>query len=195
MPVSCRDPRRIALVLTELLRRLGLSRAPVQPDVSAFTILNMLDQLHRQPDVLRPALGSVYEEVVEGQQPDPSVPGALLLDLRRAGQTYAQLSCHRILTDNAPSAQHDALIDQARAAPLAKGARPVYCRFTYWDGPDEVTAFLLQAEMWAESHVGPLAPAPRRLTAIGTGRAIALDRRTKGPQSEALLHLVLALSE
>jgi len=59
----------------------------MDPDVSAFTILEMIRQLGHDPALLDGALGSVYDRVI------PLSEAPYTRDLWREGQPYATLIC------------------------------------------------------------------------------------------------------
>ena len=161
----------------DILRRLGMSPdEPVQPDVSAHTILNLLLQTEGREDLLIPALGSLYERVLSNSFDGEGAPQrGLSLDLRRAQQPYAALIC---------------LYD----GPSGSDVPATQCTFTYWDPADEVSAFLQQASGWAVQHLGTLAQSKDELgapqwTAVSDGpiRSLTLQRPTDDDESEARL--------
>lgn len=124
----------------------------MDPDVSAFTILEMLRQLGQDAGLLRAALGSVYEQVRE------VAPGTF--DLWRGGQPFATASCN---------AQR--------------------CIFQYWDHGPRVDAFAVQASMWAETQIGPLAGDWPLRSAQSDDLRLVLNHAETGPEAAFIIEL------
>lgn len=152
--------------LEDVLRAFGLGRlaGPIQPDVSGATMGHLLHEMGRDPALLIPALGSLYEDV---HRTEPS-PGLLHLDLWREGQPMASVLC-----------------DHTQAT---------RCTFTYWDPEPRVNAFLQQASAWADAKVGPLREgtpiydAPVFVASNDTVE-VSLSRVASGEEAEARLTL------
>lgn len=140
-------------MLRDLLCALGFACAPVQPDVSAHTILNMLVQTNGAEEFLLPALGSLYEEVqIVGRSQEG--PQFIAVHLKRGQRSPAQLRCNIFREAAALDGTVPEKVAQHIARPV-DGARS-HCFFSYIDDADHVLEFMMQAEMWAEAHVGPL---------------------------------------
>lgn len=144
-------------MLRELLCTIGIACGAVQPDVSGHTIMNLLDQTQGDPELMVPALGSLYEDVKILQQDATG----LVLDLWREDQPMAATQCWQ--TDSLRS-----------------------CRFTYWDPSKQVEAFLSQASQWTLSQIGPLEQSdPATWTATSASRNVQIHRAAEGAESEA----------
>lgn len=155
--------RRALAALLIWLSTAGPMLAGPQPDVSGFTILNLLVQTGGAPERLPETLGALYEEVQIVGRGSRAEHGYdfIILFLRRADAVVAQLRCNTFhgRTDRwqAGVAQSETSALAARfSAPLAPEARRVQCKFNYFDRRTRVESFLEQAGMWAETEVGAL---------------------------------------
>lgn len=101
--------------------------APVQPDVSGHTILNMMLSLEGEAELTLPALGALYEDV----QIVLATETGFSTRLGRDGQEKAQMRC-------------------------ARAGSEVRCKFVYSDAKGRVDAFVDQVAMWSAAHVAPL---------------------------------------
>ena len=154
--------------LQDMLRALGLGPGEqVQPDVSGFTLANLVLQTRGAPDPMIAALGSLYEEVQVIERSDTR----LVLDLWRAGQPMAAMHC-------------------------TYGAQ-TRCTFTYWDPEPEVNAFLQQISGWADAELGPLTQGVDDLghinwTASNGAATVTLSRPADGAEAQAVADFELA---
>lgn len=148
-------------MLKDILCWIGLATCePVQPDVSAHTILNMLVQTEGRAELLLPALGSLYEEVEVHAKTSEAGKDTIKVDLGRDGRRFAMLSCKRLYdkTLEAEREKHQtafSLWADARRSPLGPGySARATCHFSYEDGKEENLAFLAGAEHWGTTTIG-----------------------------------------
>ena len=148
-------------MLREALCALGLACGGVQPDVSGFTIMNLLAETRGAQASAVPALGALYEQVIVSHPQNTRY----VADLWRDGQPYAALACF-------------------------DGDFAQRCVFSYWDDGARVEGFLGQAAQWVETEVGTLERShdPDGLgqwSAADATRQVTLKRPAEGAEAQA----------
>ena len=190
-------------MLRELLCTLTLLLCdPVQADVSAHTIMNLLRQTEGRADYTIPALGAFYESVRVESDSDDAVLMALLY---RADHHKATLRCDTFLHPDAVNSAPDnnPKFEALLRAPLHDTHRArLSCTFSYFDDPERLRAFLTGAEIWAEHNLGELRPDPgprgskaRIAHSAQTGETLGIISLADGPAPSAVLLWLADLSE
>lgn len=129
----------------------------VQPDVSAFTILNLLVQMEGNRAATQTAFGSLYEDVQPlSRDARESAAHAFGFTLSRSGSRKATVTCRQWDAPlNKLGLQYPGPFKIDLWRPFAGDIR-VMCFFNYFDFRSPVESFALQARMWAETNIGPL---------------------------------------
>ena len=135
-----------------------------QPDVSAFTIMNLIVQTKGEPDVLPETLGALYEHVNPYVSSDGPGKRSITVSLGRDETPYmSQLSCtySRLAAaklKNEGSNLYSSAILRAYRKTLKDAEHRSVCQFDYTDTKERTEAFVDQAKLWATSYVGALTP-------------------------------------
>ena len=131
------------------------------PDVSAHTIMTVIEQTMGDPELLPLTLGALYEHVdIQGLYDDPDRQVIALALGRDDRPEIAKMRCHRvnsglIFRDYGSEWSLPEEISKPFGHPVQQNITRVLCQFNYFDRVERVQNFLTQAEMWAISHIGP----------------------------------------
>ncbi len=172
-------------MLKDILCWIGLATCePVQPDVSAHTILNMLIQTEGRAELLLPALGSLYEEVTDFEKQLPDGIQSVTISLRRDDEQKAILKCSRMTAHGAALAALDSnklWPKNAMLVPFGENKTTrSFCQFTYFDDFEYTQAFEDQGTDWATAQFGKLNTSPPEQKAITFAEATSLNPMPRG---------------
>ncbi len=166
-----------------------------QPDVSAHTIMTVIEQTMGDPELLPLTLGALYEHVeIQGLSNKPDRQFIALALGRDDRPEIAKMRCHRVkfglaIHDLDSEWSLPAEISKQFEHPVQHNTTRVLCQFNYVDRIERVQNFLTQAEMWAISQIGPAEQSARNTAKTAQSqdprKILSIYKNSEGPDHTA----------